>query len=795
MVPRSRDQTLVASRAESGLPCPSTKHVASLGGGIDHGERDLAEGNGGEADVSGALAGGEESQDGIRVSAGVLRTLLTVGVMLLVLGVASAAWAPRADALTPGIGEGPGFCATVPPSGDPSGYDLHANYDDVWACGPIPGTSEPGYGDAFEESLYGFQCTELADRFLWDAWGMEPIFGPNLDGENFAAAVHSAYPSVPLIPNDTAGQPYVPGDIVSFSGDGEGHVAVVTASTENAKGSGKVTIMEENAATNLAPGGEETLTVSGWSLEKNPKAAVTPLDFDALANPASPPPTLKDVEANPPSLGPAAGQVIVSAEVQHGSSCVLSASPVIAGLPTTVPCSDEDFSLAVSVPANISSKIAKYKLTLTADYWSLGKVKAVKAKPVTVSVAAQGTSAAPQERVATGSHSCAVISERVYCWGENGWGQLGVGTSTGPENCEGEPCSTKPLEVHGITNATQVTVNSADSCALLSTGEIVCWGYDGDGELGNGTNEGPQICHSGNNNACETSPVRVATINSATQVATASNSTCALLSTGGVDCWGINALGALGDTSYDESTTPVPVQGISTAVQIAADYSDACALLADGHIECWGLNSYGVLGNGTSTPESCNGDACSQTPVPVQGITNATHVSVGWNEACAVLATGSAECWGQDANGELGNGTTIGYDPCFPNVQCITVPAQVVGLSDATSVTAGYEDACALLSTGKVECWGINSFGALGIGSTTGPELCPDTTAPCSTTPVVVKHLPKANELAGGGGQDDAYCASLKTGTLDCWGYNEVGGLGNGTTTNSSSPLPVQGLP
>lgn len=331
------------------------------------------------------------SQDGLMVRCGVLRVLATAG-MLLVLGLALGTWAPRADALTPGLGEGPGFCATVPPSGDPSGYDLGAHYADVWACGPIPGSGEPGYGDAFEESLYGFQCTELADRFLWDAWGKEPVFGSDLDGEGFAAAVHSAYPSVPLVANGTAGQPYVPGDIVSFSGDGEGHVAVVTASTENAKGAGKVTIMEENAAANVAPAGEETLTVSGWSLEKNPEALVTPLDFDALASPSAPAPTVTDVEASPPSLGSAGGQVTVSAHVQHGSTCVLSASPALAGLPTTVPCTDEDFSLAVSVPANSSSKFAKYKLTLTADHWSVGKVKAVKAKPVTVSVAEHGGS-------------------------------------------------------------------------------------------------------------------------------------------------------------------------------------------------------------------------------------------------------------------------------------------------------------------------------------------------------------------------------------------------------------------
>ncbi len=177
---------------------------------------------------------------------------LAVCCTAMLLGVAS-----QADALAVGEGQGSGFCKSV----TSAGYDLGANYDNVWACGPIPNGNEVGYGDEFEHSKYGFQCTELADRFLWDRWGISPVFGEGLNGENFAATVHADHTSVLLVANGTAGQPYEPGDIVSFSGDYEGHVAVVTSSTENSSGDGTVTIMEENTPSNLSSNGTETLRV------------------------------------------------------------------------------------------------------------------------------------------------------------------------------------------------------------------------------------------------------------------------------------------------------------------------------------------------------------------------------------------------------------------------------------------------------------------------------------------------------------------------------------------------------
>jgi hypothetical protein len=201
---------------------------------------------------------------------------LACGGLAVTAGAAAAATAT----IPAGYGEAPGFCATVVSSGMDLGNGS-TSYDNVYPCGPQPGGSSPDYGDSFQPSG-GFQCTELANRFLFDVWGLRPIFGTSLDGKTFAQSVHVDYPSVPLVSNGTPGRPYLPGDIVSFTGNSnepDGHVAVVIASTENSSGNGTVTIMEENAATS----GKETLKVSDWKLLPAAGAWVTPSNFDALA--------------------------------------------------------------------------------------------------------------------------------------------------------------------------------------------------------------------------------------------------------------------------------------------------------------------------------------------------------------------------------------------------------------------------------------------------------------------------------------------------------------------------------
>jgi alpha-tubulin suppressor-like RCC1 family protein len=364
-------------------------------------------------------------------------------------------------------------------------------------------------------------------------------------------------------------------------------------------------------------------------------------------------------------------------------------------------------------------------------------------EPGSPPVEVEGVSDATQ--VAVGDHSCAVLSTgHVKCWGEGAYGQLGDGK---------ERRSLVPVEVLGISNAVQVAASSQGSCALLANSHVDCWGRNEYGELGNGST------------ADSSAPVEVKGITDATQVSTGEFYSCASLASGRIDCWGADYYGQLGDGSKTNSSTPVEVQGISDASEVAAGEGareHVCALLSSGHIDCWGRNESGQLGNDTTTS--------SDTPVEVQGVADATEVGSGWRDSCALLSSGHVDCWGADDSGQLGDGT-LGDSG-------LAVEAQ--GISDATQVGAGDYHSCATLSSGHVDCWGGNESGQLGDGTEENHD-----------TPVEVQGIANASQVAGG---VEHSCAALSTGHVDCWGNNESGQLGDGTITSSSTPVEVRGI-
>jgi len=358
------------------------------------------------------------------------------------------------------------------------------------------------------------------------------------------------------------------------------------------------------------------------------------------------------------------------------------------------------------------------------------------------------------------------------------------------------------------TPAEAVESGLDESCAIVGTGGVDCWGYNGDGGLADGSSTGPDACGA---SACSTMPVPVSGITTAGSISTG-GAPCALLSGGGIDCWGSNSLGALGDgtsTGPDTcgsspcSTAPVAVSGITSAKQISAGgelpggSEFACAVLSGGTVECWGKANAGELGDGSYTgPDSCGvlETACSTSPVAVSGITTATEVSAGGYGACALLSSGHVDCWGLSYAGELGNDST-GPDSCYDSNPCSTTPVAVSGITTATEVSAGGYGACALLSNRHVDCWGANGSGQLGDGTNTGPETCTDPggSEPCSTTPVEVSGITNATQVAAAGSGEFS-CALLSTGAVDCWGGNASGELGDGTTSGSTSPVAVSGI-
>jgi alpha-tubulin suppressor-like RCC1 family protein len=208
------------------------------------------------------------------------------------------------------------------------------------------------------------------------------------------------------------------------------------------------------------------------------------------------------------------------------------------------------------------------------------------AAPVAVSGLSSGAVA-----VAAGqNYACALTTSGAACWGSNAYGQLGT-------NMPGYlPYSYSPVAVAGLSSgvsAISAQASSHHTCVVTAAGGVKCWGWNSDGQLGNGTTTDSNV------------PVDVSGLSSGVKaVAVGAAHTCALTTSGGVQCWGYNSSGQLGNDSTTDSSVPVPVSGLSSGVSaIAGGTYHTCALTTDGHVQCWGFNSFGDLGiNSSASP-------------------------------------------------------------------------------------------------------------------------------------------------------------------------------------------------
>jgi alpha-tubulin suppressor-like RCC1 family protein len=334
-----------------------------------------------------------------------------------------------------------------------------------------------------------------------------------------------------------------------------------------------------------------------------------------------------------------------------------------------------------------------------------------------------------------------------------------VGTGPASEPSEAVTPRTVPTAPGGRTsNLNTLGVAGAEhACVVVGDGTARCWGANFSGQLGDGTT------------TSSSTPVTVKGLSNAVAVSTGAISACALLADGTARCWGHNEDGQLGDGTTTRSLTPVTVKGLSNAVEISAGYTHSCALLADGTIRCWGYNFWGQLGNGELANRSL-------TPVTVKGISDAVAITSGYQHTCALLGDGTARCWGDNANGQLGDGTHgESYDRPTPT------PVTVFGLSGAVAINAGTSHTCAVLGNGTARCWGSNWDGQVGNGTTTN----------FVTSPEPVTGLSNVVAISAGWFHS---CATLSDGTGGCWGSNLFGALGDGTATNSSVPVRVVGV-
>lgn len=287
-----------------------------------------------------------------------------------------------------------------------------------------------------------------------------------------------------------------------------------------------------------------------------------------------------------------------------------------------------------------------------------------------------------------GGTSCAIRDGRIFCWGDNALGQLGYGEKGGASNSY--------MQVVGLdVGANLVAVGRQSACAIRDA-SASCWGYNDDGELGDGSSTARPSAGG----------VR-GPLSGVTAISVGINHACAV-ATGAAKCWGSNAYGKLGVGPNPASLVPVQVTGLTSGVTVISAGDDSTCAVVNGAAQCWGSNYHGMLGSpGTGSSSS--------VPVQVSGLEKGvTSVSVGGSFACAIVNGGSV-CWGGNDYGQLGNDSKTDSN----------VPVAVKGLSaGVTAIEAGWAHVCAI-ANGQAYCWGMNNNGRLGIGNGVTESLVP----------------------------------------------------------------------
>ena len=389
-----------------------------------------------------------------------------------------------------------------------------------------------------------------------------------------------------------------------------------------------------------------------------------------------------------------------------------------------------------------------------------------------------------------GQHACVIAAKdhSVYCWGANEHGQLGngqdgAGTTSADLSKAGRVDQDSTLSP--FTGVDQISLGAWHSCARRGT-DVYCWGQRQSGAIG----DGPY----GFSAVDAFRPTHVPGVG-ATSVGAGGGHTCVVDLSGAVRCWGYNGYGQLGhppgppDTMvtifFDTSGTPycngTPTLASfnATAVDVSSGVLDTCVLVGDSFVQCWGDNALGELassstGAATSTPNKVQRLALSGTAY----LGSVTQLSSHGKHGCGLLKDGTVWCWGQNNGGQVGGA---------PNPSAYAIPVASVPDGGASAVSTGDGNTCAVTPSGNVWCWGFDSMGQLGDGNTASSSTAQEVKGPGG-----VGVLAGVSRVAVG----FSFACALKTdGTVWCWGDNQHGELGNGTTTASPYPVQVQGIP
>ncbi len=373
---------------------------------------------------------------------------------------------------------------------------------------------------------------------------------------------------------------------------------------------------------------------------------------------------------------------------------------------------------------------------------------------------------------ANGSHTCAITTTAngateiaTYCWGYNGNGQLGIPTTTSFQD-------SIAVQVQTAQIFTSVTTGSNHSCGLTAAGAAYCWGYNGNGQLGNNSTTDSSV------------PVAVGGSHVFLQIDAGYSHTCAVTTSNGLNnaedrqvyCWGYNPYGQIGDgTTGTDRLLPLQVvdgQGLRTAeaTQVTAGLFHSCARAANGNAFCWGYNYFGQLGDATALDINGNNGVNQSAPRLVVGGISFASLGAGNYHTCGISATpgNPASCWGRNNSGQVGNQATIN----------VSSPVAVFGGFAWSSISGGSNHSCGVTTTGTGYCWGNNGNGELG----------DDNQPTDSSQPVQVVGTLVFDRIDAGSNHN---CGRTTTSQAFCWGYNGNGQLGS-PGTNGIKKTPTQ---
>jgi alpha-tubulin suppressor-like RCC1 family protein len=312
----------------------------------------------------------------------------------------------------------------------------------------------------------------------------------------------------------------------------------------------------------------------------------------------------------------------------------------------------------------------------------------------------------------------------------------------------------------GCCSSDFMKVGGFHSCELTPSGAINCWGRNHlDAGYGGALGDGTLLDRA--------QPFPVLRLTSGmVAVQLGAFHTCAMDQFGAVWCWGSAQNGRLGDGTTSDKQEPTPLMGLGAgaAIAITAGGSGGCALSRSGEARCWGENLHGEVGDGTTTPRL--------SPVLLSELgTSVIDLSFGGAHTCALMRGGVVRCWGANADGQLGDGTQVDRSQ----------PGPVPGLSGVVRISAGERHTCAITGPGELYCWGDNSAQQLGLAAS----------EPMHATPARVMGVTAPSDVSAGGAHT---CALFASGQVQCWGANESGQLGDGTTDARALPAAVSGL-